>query len=431
MSKQLSQYSIIKNWLEVNGRYLLNLGSTFLSQGTTAIVLLLLTPVLVKNLGESGFSVYGVLLNLVLVASIFDFGLNTGLVHRLIQEPHQRNVLLNAVFFFYLVILFLVFPIFYFLFRVDWVAFQGEQWRVALILASIVAQNMLAMFFEAIFQSVNKVFISKWIRVFKTVVEAVLFYWLSVKGSFELLLLVSAGVNFIYILFLFIFSRRMVPFSIHWKYFSPRTLRSQLSYSFWYFQSMLATVIAYNIQILLLSHFLTPVQMTIFILVFRFFEVFRTGLTNFTFVLFPSISAMQALKDWAGIRNQFQRVFFRIFILSLVVFAMLLWKGDELFSWWSKYNTEESKALFQVYAFYVFLLVIDHVSVVFLAALKYNRTPSIVSTIQSTASLFLTAVLLQPLGLQGAIWGSLIAFGLTSLIFNPTYLLYRIKKEIA
>ncbi len=431
MSKQLSQFSIIKNWFEVNGRYLLNLGSTFFSQGTTAIVLLLLTPVLVKNLGESGFSIYGVLLNLVLVASVFDFGLNTGLVHRLIQEPHYRTGLLNAVFFFYLIILFLVFPVIYFLFRVDWVAFQGGHWRVALILASIVSQNMLAMFFEAIFQSVNKVFISKWIRVIRTVVEAVLFYWLSYKGSFELLLVVSVVINFIYILFLFIFSRRMVPYSIHWKYFSPKTLRSQLSYSFWYFQSMLATVIAYNIQILLLSHFLTPLQMTIFLLVFRFFEVFRTGLTNFTFVLFPSISAMQAQKDWAGIRNQFQLVLVRVFLLSTLVFTFMVWKGGELFSWWSKYNTAESKSLFQVYAFYVFLLVIDHVSVVFLSALKYNRTPSIVSTIQSTASLFLTAVLLQPLGLQGAIWGSLIAFGLTSLIFNPTYLLYRIKKEIA
>lgn len=431
MSKKLSQYSIIKNWLEENGRYLLNLGSTFFSQGTTAIVLLLLTPVLVKNLGESGFSIYGVLLNLVLVASVFDLGLNTGLVHRLIQEPHHRTLLLNAVFFFYLIILFLIFPIIYFLFRVDWVAFQGEQWRIAIILALIIAQNMLAMFFEAIFQSINKVFVSKWIRVIRTMVEAILFYWLSYKGSFELLLLVSVGVNFVYILFLFIFSRRMVPFSIHWKYFSSTTLRSHLSYSFWYFQSMLATVIAYNIQILLLNHFLSALQMTIFLLVFRFFEVFRTGLTNFTFVLFPSISAMQAQKDWVGIRDQFRLVLVRVMLLSALVFAFMVWKGDELFSWWSKYNTVESKALFQVYAFYVFLLVIDHVSVVFLSALKYNRTPSIVSTIQSTASLFLTAVLLQPLGLQGAIWGSLIAFGLTSLIFNPTYLLYRIKKEIA
>lgn len=431
MSKESSLFSVGKNWVAANGRYLLNLGSTFASQGTTALVLLLLTPVLVQNLGEAGFSTYGVLLNLVLVASIFDFGLNTGLVHRLIQEPQHRNLLLNAVFFFYLIIFFLVFPIVYTLFRTDWVSFQGEQWRVAFILASIVAQNMLAMFFEAIFQSVNKIFLSKWIRVLRTLIEASLLYWVSKQGSVELLLLTSMGVNFLFLVALFILASYQTHFTLRWQYFKVKTLWSQLHYSFWYFQSMLATVIAYNVQILLLHHFLTPVQMTIFLLVFRFFEVFRTGLTNFTFVLFPSISAMQAQKDWVGVRAQFQRVFLRVFFLSALVFAFMLWKGDELFSWWSKYDTLESRGLFQVYAFYVFLLVIDHVSVVFLSALKYNRIPSIVSTIQSAASLLLTAILLKPLGLQGAIWGSLLAFGLTSLIFNPAYLVFRIKKEIA
>lgn len=431
MSKESSLFSIGKNWLATNGRYLLNLGSTFASQGVTAIVLLVLTPFLVSHLGESNFSTYGVLLNLILVTSVFDFGLNTGLVHRLIQEPQHRNLLLNAVFFFYLIIFFLVFPIVYLLFRTDWVSFQGEQWRVAFILASIVAQNMLAMFFEAIFQSVNKIFLSKWIRVLRTLIEAVLLYWVSKQGSVELLLLTSMGVNFLFLTALFVLASQQTQFTLRWHFFKVKTLVSQLHYSFWYFQSMLATVIAYNIQILLLNHFLSPVQMTIFLLVFRFFEVFRTGLTNFTFVLFPSISAMQAQKDWMGIRQQFQRVFGTVFMLSALVFAFMLWKGNDLFSWWSKYDTLESKQVFQVYAFYVFLLVIDHVSVVFLSALKYNRAPSILSTLQSAASLLLTAILLESFGLQGAVWGSLLAFALTSLIFNPAYLVYRIKKEIA
>ncbi len=76
------------------------------------------------------------------------------------------------------------------------------------------------------------------------------------------------------------------------------------------------------------------------------------------------------------------------------------------------------------------LLVIDHVSVVFLAALKYNRAPSIVSTIQSTASLVLTGFFIANWGLSGAVWASLLAFATTSLIFNPAYLLYRLRKEI-
>ena len=82
-----------------------------------------------------------------------------------------------------------------------------------------------------------------------------------------------------------------------------------------------------------------------------------------------------------------------------------------------------------MYALYVFLLVVDHVSVVFLSALKYNKAPSILSTIQSAASLVLTGFFIAQWRLPGAVWASLIAFASTSLIFNPLYLLFRLKKE--
>jgi O-antigen/teichoic acid export membrane protein len=416
--------------LQKHSRYLLNLGSTFGSQAVTAISILVLTPLLVQRLGEGAYSTYGVLLNLILVASIFDFGLNTGLVHRLIQEPAQRNSLLNAVFFFYFLIVLLAAPIIYILFSMGWVVASEHQAILAILLAGLVVQNMLSSFVDAIFQSINKVYLSKWVRIGRTLLEAGLLYVVSAKGSVSLLLTTSFIVNILFILVLLRVASQEVSFKFHWKFFTWRVLWSQLRYSFWYFQSMLATVIAYNIQILLLQHYLSAAQLTIFLLVFRFFEVFRTGLTNFTAVLFPSISAMQAAENWSGLREQFRAVFVRVLGLSLLAFGIIGWKGDVLFSWWSHYNTAESTAVFKVYALYVFLLVIDHVSVVFLAALKYNRAPSIVSTIQSTASLFLTGFLIAQWGLSGAVWASLLAFATTSLIFNPAYLLYRLRKEV-
>ena len=420
---------IQRSSLQQHSRYLLNLGSTFGSQAVTALSILVLSPLLVQRLGESVYSTYGVLLNLILVASIFDFGLNTGLIHRLIQEPERRNQLLNAVFFFYFLIFALAAPIIYLLFQMGWVVATEQQWILALLLAGMVVQNLLAAFFDAIFQSINKLYLSKWVRIGRTILEAVLLFVLSAKGSIALLLATSFLVNVLFIVVLFLVASKQISFKIQWLQFDFSVLQSQLRYSFWYFQSMLATVIAYNIQILLLQHYLTAAQLTIFLLVFRFFEVFRTGLTNFTGVLFPSISAMQAEQNWAGLLQRFNFVFFRVVGLSVVAFALLIWKGDELFSWWSHYNTEESRSLFLVYALYVFLLVIDHVSVVFLSALKYNKAPSILSTIQSAASLVLTGFFITKWGLSGAVWASLIAFASTSLIFNPLYLLFRLKRE--
>ena len=415
--------------LQQHSRYLLNLGSTFGSQAVTALSILILTPLLVQRLGENLYSTYGVLLNLILVGSIFDFGLNTGLIHRLIQEPSRRNHLLNAVFFFYFLIFLLAAPIIYLLFSIGWIIGTEQQWILSVLLAGLIVQNMLASYVDAVFQSINKLYLSKWVRIGRTIIEAVLLFVISAKGSIALLLATSFLVNILFIVVLLRVAAKQVQFTIHWQQFDFSVLRSQLGYSFWYFQSMLATVIAYNIQILLLQHYLTAAQLTVFLLVFRFFEVFRTGLTNFTGVLFPSISAMQAEQNWKGLQQRFRFVFTRVFGLSLLAFVLLLWKGDELFSWWSHYSTEESRSLFQVYAIYVFLLVVDHVSVVFLSSLKYNKAPSILSTIQSAASLVLTGFFIAQWRLPGAVWASLIAFASTSLIFNPLYLLFRLKKE--
>jgi O-antigen/teichoic acid export membrane protein len=244
------------------------------------------------------------------------------------------------------------------------------------------------------------------------------------------LLLATLLVNVIFIITLFVVTRREVDLSISLAAFRLKELGGQLRYSFWYFQSMLAAVIAYNVQIVLLAQYLSVGQMTIFLLVFKFFEVIRTAMTNFTQVLFPSISMLQAEQKWSQLLRTFRRVLLRVAGFSLLVFTILWWVGNDFFNWWSGYDTPESNTLFKVYALYVFLLVIDHVSVVFLLGLKFNRLPSIVSTIQSFLSLVATVYFIQWTGLSGAVLASLLLFATTSLIFNPLYVLYQLKQRI-
>ncbi len=75
---KLKGKDIIFSWKDVGNhlRYFSNLGATFLSQSVSAISILVLTPVLMRNLGVEKFGLYGVLLNIVIFSSIFGFGLN-------------------------------------------------------------------------------------------------------------------------------------------------------------------------------------------------------------------------------------------------------------------------------------------------------------------------------------------------------------------
>jgi O-antigen/teichoic acid export membrane protein len=371
------------------------------------------------------------LLNLVLVASVFDFGLNAGLCHRLIQEPHRKNLLINAVFFFSPIVFVFAIPVFFFLFYAGWVANSPSTGLLSIVLALVVTQNMLALQFESILQSVNKIFFSKLLRMGRTVIETCLLYVLSESGDILWLLIASVVVNFVFLIALFLVAKKQLSFNITWSHFKWTVLFSQLKYSGWYFASALAAVIAYNVQIVLLGKYLTDTQMATFLLIFRFFEVIRIGMTNFTQVLFPTISMRQASGDWKGIYSNFKMVFIRVLALSLLIFSFIFWKGYDVFIWWSDYYNSESLSTFQVYTLYVFFLVIDHVAVIYLLALKFNKMPAIISILQSVLSLFATILFIQQIGLPGAVWASLLLFGLTSLIFNPLYLMHQLRKQQA
>jgi len=292
-----------------------------------------------------------------------------------------------------------------------------------------VAQNMLALQFESILQSVNKVYVAKLLRMSKTILEAFLFYLVSYGGQFEWLLLVSVLVNFFFLLFLYLFAKKQLVFKISLSLFNWVALRSQLKYSFWYFQSMLASVVTYNVQIVVMSHYFSSTQMAIFLMVFRFYEVLRLGMTNFAQVLFPSISALQAKGEWALLTKKFKEVWVRVFVLSLVVLVLLIMWGNRVFIWWSGYDSPEGNKLFLSYALYLFLLVVDHVSVIFLLGLRFTKIPAIVSTIQSLLSVVVTIYFIKIWGLPGVVWASLLLFVLTTLVFNPVYLLQKLKER--
>jgi len=421
--------SLLNKWLRGNKNYIANLGATFVSQAATALSVLLITPYLVRQLGESSFSYYGVLLNLVLVASVFDFGLNAGLCHRLIQEPHRKNLLINAVFFFSPLVFALAIPVFLLLFYLDWVAKSSSVGLLATVLALVVAQNMLALQFESILQSVNKIFLSKLLRMVRTVLETFFLFLLSDTGDILLLLYATVIINFVFLVALYLVAKKQLSFTISWTQFKWTALLSQLKYSSWYFASALAAVIAYNVQIVLLGKHLTDTQMATFLLIFRFFEVIRVGMTNFTQVLFPSISMLQASGNWAGVYSSFKLVFLRVSVLSIFIFSLILWKGYEVFVWWSNYSAPEASITFKLYGVYVLLLIIDHISVLYLMALRLNRLPAIISLFQSILTMAVTVYLVHIIGLPGAVWASLFVFLLTTFLFNPAYLVFQLKKH--
>lgn len=413
--------------VKINARYIQNLSATFISQGVTALSLFILTRRLIEHLGQDRLNEYWIILNLIVVASVLDLGQSIGLSHRLIQRKRNYSLLISTVLFSQALIFLVTIPVLYLVFETKIVSIVGDSWIYALLASVILFQNIIALLFDGVLQSFNKIYISKWLRAVRTLLEMIFILLILSKASVAYLLLSTIFVNTGYLFFLYYYARKQTQFKISLICVNAKVLWGHLNYSKSYLLTMLAGLIAFNVQILLLQSLLAPYYMAVFLLVFRFFEVIRLALTNFTLILFPSISSLQAKGNWQELERMFFTVLKRISIFASLVFLLVYLFGETLFTYWCGYGGAEISVLFYLSIVYTLFIVIDHVSVVFQSSLNIQAVPAIVSIFQSLVSLLLTVYFVHSMGIKGAILASLISFLLISFIFNPLYLLRRIR----
>jgi O-antigen/teichoic acid export membrane protein len=113
--------------------------------------------------------------------------------------------------------------------------------------------------------------------------------------------------------------------------------------------------------------------------------------------------------------------------LALSISIILFLVGDFIFIKWAKLSDQDTMQLLHFYLLFIFLIIIDNVSVIYLAALKFNTWPTIVSFIQGILSVCFSYFLINQYGLIGAFYASMISFLMTNMLFNPFYLLQKIK----
>ncbi len=413
-----------------NSRYLLNLSATFLSQLVSALSVLILTPLLLERLGTAHFGTYGVVLNVVVFSTVFDFGFNIGFLKRLIEKGVDTLVLLNTLFFFFLGMFLLYIPLFFILFSIGFVKVDDGIPFFSLITALLIIQNILALLFDVILQSVNKIFLGRAIRVSKLLLDFFCILLLSKTGSVPVLLIAAAAVNFMYLIALMFFASKEMSYHFSLKLFNMGLLVGHFSYSFWYFLNSIAVVLVFNSQLIMMNMMAGSTSVAKYLMITKFYDLMRIGLTNFTVVLFPTLATIQAQGNWQKIKDMFFNSIKRILILGVIIFLMVWLIGEPFFLKWSKFNDAEMSLLFVLFAVFILLIVIDNVSATFLAALRENKIPTIVSLFQGGFGLILGYFLLLKMGVAGLALASLIALVTTNFWFNPVFLLKQINANI-
>jgi O-antigen/teichoic acid export membrane protein len=289
---------------------------------------------------------------------------------------------------------------------------------------------MLAALFDVVIQSANKIFVGKTIRVVKLLLEFLLILVLSAQYSIAVLLMVSAAVNFIYLFMLFYHARKEINFKIAFDFFSISLLMTHLQYSIWYFLTSVAGMLVFNSQVILMNSFVGADGVAKYLIVTRFYDIIRIGLSNFTIVLFPRLANIQQEGNWVLIKQLFYKSMKSMTLFAVVVFLATIFIAKPFFLQWSKYPDAEMASLFTLFSLFILFIVIDNVSATYISALKLNRMPTIVSIFQGIIGLILGYFLLLQYGIIGMALGSLIALLITNFIFNPWYLLKTFQQYI-
>lgn len=415
--------------MKLSNKYWLNLVTTFLSQACSAGLIIFLIPILQKNFTVENFSNYGVFLNIILFASALDFGLNIGLMRRLIHESEKASILISTILFFFLALFFIILPVIIVLFNTSILPEKNGTIINAFFVVVLVLQSMIASLFDVILQSENKIFVGKLVRIAKTIFEFLLLYIVSREGSVTMLLLTSAAVNFFYIITLYIFSKQSIDYQITLSAFNFVVLFDHIKYSFWYFLNSIGVVIVFNSQVILLNAVTTKTEVASYFLVTRFLDVVRLGTTNFTIILFPSLAKKEANGEWNDLRETYFKMLAYIFILSIIILVFLLTVGRQIFQYWSGQTGYQINQVFTVFSIFTILIVIDNVSSVFLHAFRLNKIQTFISLFQGSIALILGYFLLARMGILGFAIASIVALLITNFWYNPAFLINQFKQK--
>lgn len=412
-------------------RYWQNLYTTFLSQAISGLTIVLLSPYLLKTLGEQDFGIYGLLiLNILPLSLVADLGLNMGLLRRLIHEPEKASSLIAVVFYFFCALIPVLFLVYALVFQYGWVQVPENPYWYAGLLAILVFLTLLTVLFDVVIQSVNKIYLGRKIRMVKLVLEGLLVFAMATYYGLPGVFAAYIIANLVYVLFLVFFAKRERAFTLQWQQVQMNSLFTHVQYSGWYFIATLAQVLVFNAQTVLLGNLMSAAVLAQYILITRFYEVAKVALSNFTMILFPSIAQLEVNNNWQGIQEQFKKVTLRMFLLSVVSGLVFFTVGKWLFVQWAGMNETVVLQTFVGFGILLLLLVLEHVPIVFLTALKLNKMPSIVSVIQGLLGLTLAYFFIPIFGMLGIIYAGVLALLSTSFWFSYWYLFREIRKKI-
>jgi O-antigen/teichoic acid export membrane protein len=404
----------------------------YFSIATWIITGLVLTPLLLKYLGNEAYGLYATLGSIGAYLSVLDLG--TGLAipryvaqYRIERDPELINKLSSTFFFGFIGVgLLLLIAAFAFLPYVpDVFKTSSSLTHVAQVVFVVTVGNFLVLLpfgvLEGVLYGFQKVHINYWLDS--------LFYILNLAAAY---CVAKLGGGLVGITFGTVGARILVSIlltRITWtecpmvrlrpKDFDWVVLRRLIGPSFYYFVIQIATLMIFSTDNVVISSFLGVAAVTAYSIAFRLCRLPVGLISSFAGVLLPRISELDTKSDLTRLRVVHAQLTKYSLLVSLVVFSCLVAFGKELIDLWvGPGNFAGLPILICLCLVWPLHTVVQCSSTVLMGTAKHKSLAGAL-VVEGILNVLLSILLLHYIGVLGVALGTLLAKLSVSFWFAP------------
>jgi O-antigen/teichoic acid export membrane protein len=428
------------NGHERTKRDIRNIISLFLIRGYSIAINLLLIPVTLNLLDDFKYGVWITLFNVLSWISIFDIGIGNGLRNKLVESLTKDNIneareYVSTAY----VVMFIIAMIMIVIFTLPWILID---WTFVFKVNSELRNDVTWLIGIAFFFTCGH-FVAKLIGVVLTAYHrpALNSLIMSISNTFILIVfllgkkwlndsLIFIGLVYtivpIIVLFLFsiyYFRRKFSSVKPNLKFFRLKKVRSLFQLGIQYFLIQISVVVILQTDSLIITHTLSPEQVTPYNLVYRYFSVLYMFFGIILTPLWNSYTEAYTSMDFKWIRsaviNQLKILPFFILLIILMIYLY-----NPLFNIWiGKSYKEINFTLVFLFGIQSFLSIWNNIFGTVLNGISKVRLSTILVVTSALINIPLSIYFAKNIGLPGVIIGTLFS-GLLVSIFNPLQVYY-------
>lgn len=404
------------------------------------LAMFILTPTLLNHLGKETYGIWLVLFGITNFFNLSSFGFGQTFTLELIKNQRKQktvNQLVNTLLFSLLFFALATFPIF----LIIQFGMLGSVIKISAPLLPAASRsfwiiylvfflNFLGQLPYNILFAKHKLGLRNGVEMARVALNFLATLWVLKKGG-GLVELASSSllVTLLYTGALFIVSRQIMPYALHYQHFSPKQFKRFLRPSFHFFLIGLAMQIIVYSDSILVSSLQSSALVAVYTVALRIPDTCMRLIFKISDVKIPKITQLFGVRDWRNLWFLHNRLLWLTFGVSFGVLVLLLLFGPFIISLWMGKNFEQNTILLAVFSINMFFQSLLHVPAIFLQSMGMHERSSIFAIVGAPISIVLAWYFSKIYGLEGIALAMTASQTIIGLLVVPQ--LYRFLAEVS